>query len=100
MEATAIPQPMRALAEANRVRLARGELKKRINRGEETVAGVLEAVPEYARKMTLGELLRAQERWGRVRTRKLLNRCQISEQRLLGNLTRRQCSVIVWELGR
>ncbi len=44
MEATATapaPQHMRALAQANRVRLARAELKRQVAEGEATVAEIV-----------------------------------------------------------
>ena len=40
--------------------------------------------------MTIGELLRAQQRWGRTRTRKFLAGLALLENRTLGKLTLRQ----------
>ena len=48
MQATATapaPQHMRALAQANRVRLARAELKRQVGEGETTVAEIVLECP-------------------------------------------------------
>lgn len=95
----AVPQHMAALAEANRVRLKRAELKRRIKAGEETVANVLERIPEYAGTMPVGDLLRAQRRWAKGRTHIFLRRLHVNENRSLDDLTARQRSMIVAELG-
>ena len=94
-----VPQHMAALAEANRIRFARANLKRRINAGEETVADVLEEIPEYAETMPVGELLRAQQRWAQRRTHKFLRRLHVNENRSLDDLTARQRSMIATELG-
>ena len=67
-----MPQHMQALARANRVRLARAELKRSIGRGEVEVADVIRDCPWETESMTLAELLTSQRRWGRTRARKLL----------------------------
>ena len=64
------PQHMRALAQANRVRLARAELKRRVADGEITVAEVVLQRPWEADTMTISDLLQAQRRWGRTRCRR------------------------------
>ncbi len=75
---------MQALARANRVRLARAELKRSIGRGEVDVAGVIEDVPWETESMTLAELLTSQRRWGRTRARKLLQTLALSENKRVG----------------
>ena len=68
MEATATapaPQHMRALAQANRVRLARAELKRQVAEGEATVAEIVLAGPWEAESMSIADLLMSQHRWGR-----------------------------------
>lgn len=84
------PQHIRALELANRVRIARAALKAKIAAGELTVAETLREVPWEAQTMTVGELLRAQDRWGRVRVRRFLSRVAISESRTLERMTTRQ----------
>ena len=85
-----IPQHMRALEHANRVRLARAALKRSIAAGEVDPAGVVRDCPWEVETMTVGELLRSQRRWGRARARKFLFSMALNENRELGRLTERQ----------
>jgi hypothetical protein len=84
------PQHLTALARANRVRLARAELKRRIADGEISAAEVVVACPWEVESMTVADLLASQRRWGATRCRKLLATLQISEMRYVGALTQRQ----------
>ncbi len=88
------PQHMQALARANRVRLARAELKRSIGRGEVEVASVIKDCPWETESMTLAELLTSQRRWGRTRARKLLQGVALSENKRLGTLTPRQRALL------
>lgn len=92
--AVQIPQHMQALARANRVRLARAELKRSIGRGEVDVAEVIRDCPWETESMTLAELLTSQRRWGRTRARKLLQSLGLSENKRLGTLTSRQRALL------
>ncbi len=83
-------QHMRALQRANRVRLARSELKQRIARGEVDPAEVIAACPWEAETMEIAELLRSQRRWGDTRCRRFLERLGMPETKELGSLTDRQ----------
>jgi hypothetical protein len=87
-------QHMRALEEANRVRLARSDLKRRIGRGDITVAEVIRSSPWEARTMTIAELLRSQHRWGGARCRRFLNSTQIQETKKVGSMTPRQREIL------
>ena len=93
------PQHMQALARANRVRLARAELKRSIGRGEVEVADVIQDVPWETESMSLGELLTSQRRWGRTRSRKLLQALALSETKRVGTLTSRQRALLTSALG-
>jgi hypothetical protein len=93
-------QNMRALARANRVRLARAELKRAIARGDKQVADVVRSCPWESETMTIGELLRSQRRWGKERTRKFLMPLSLSESKAIGTLTQRQRRAIAAELSR
>jgi hypothetical protein len=93
-----MPQHMRALAEANRVRLARAALKRDIAAGETEVAEVARGCPWEVSTMTVGELLRSQRRWGRARARKFLFGLALNENRELGRLTERQRLVLALAL--
>jgi hypothetical protein len=84
------PQHLRALEHANRVRLARAELKRRIAAGDIRVPDVVLESPWEARSMELSELLMSQKRWGRERCRRLLLALGIPENKQIGTLTERQ----------
>ena len=93
MEATATapaPQHMRALAQANRVRLARAELKRMVAEGEATVAEVVLNCPWEAESMTIADLLMSQHRWGRSRCRRFLLSIPMTETKTIGSMTERQ----------
>jgi hypothetical protein len=92
------PQHMRALAHANRVRLARASLKRSILGGELAAVDVIRSCPWEVETMTVGELLRSQRRWGRTRARKFLTSLAMNENRELGRLTERQRNVLAAEL--
>jgi hypothetical protein len=84
------PQHMRALAQANRVRLARAELKRLIAEGEITVEDVVLDCPWEAESMAIADLLMSQHRWGRTRCRRFLAAIPISETKTIASMTQRQ----------
>lgn len=84
------PQHLRALEHANRVRLARAELKRRVAAGDIQVADVVLACSWESQSMELSELLMSQKRWGRERCRRLLLALGIPENKQIGTLTERQ----------
>lgn len=88
--AVAAPQHLRALEHANRVRLARADLKRRIGAGAVTVAEVLTEPPAEVASMSISELLMSQRRWGRARCRRLLLSLGVPENKRIGTLTDRQ----------
>jgi hypothetical protein len=88
--ATAAPQHMRALAQANRVRLARAELKRQVSEGERTVSEIVQEAPWEAESMAIADLLMSQHRWGRTRCRRFLASIQMSETKTIGSMTDRQ----------
>src|SRR5688572_14664394 len=93
MDATATApaaQHMRALAQANRVRLARAELKRQVADGEASVADVVLSCPWEAESMTISDLLMSQHRWGRTRCRRFLASIPMSETKTVGSMTDRQ----------
>jgi hypothetical protein len=89
---------MQALAQANRVRLARAALKRSIGRGEVSVTNVISESPWEADSMSLSELLTSQRRWGRTRARKFLVSLALSENKRVGTLTPRQRTMLCREL--
>jgi hypothetical protein len=88
--AAAPPQHMQALELANRVRLARAALKRRVGSGDLTAAEVIVTCPWEADSMPIMDLLMSQRRWGRTRCRKFLTSIQMSETKTVGALTERQ----------
>ncbi len=84
------PQHLRALERANKVRLARAELKRRVASGEVDVAEVIMQCPWEADSMAVADLLMSQRRWGHTRCRKFLAQIPISEQKTVGSMTERQ----------
>lgn len=93
------PQHMRALARANRVRLARAELKRAIARGDVDPCDVVRKASWETESMTIAELLTSQRRWGRTRARKFLTPLSLSENKQLGTLTDRQRRLLTTELA-
>src|SRR5436309_6692448 len=86
----AAPQHLRALEQANRVRLARAELKRRVATEEITAAEVVEECPWEAESMELADLLMSQRRWGRARCKRVLLTLGLPENKQIGSLTERQ----------
>jgi hypothetical protein len=92
--APAGPQHMRALERANKVRLARAELKRRVAAGEIGVAEVILDCPWEAQSMAIADLLMSQRRWGQTRCRKFLAQIPMSERKTVGSMTERQCRTL------
>ena len=84
------PQHMQALQRANKVRLARAELKRRIASGEINASEVILGCPWEADSMTVADLLMSQRRWGHTRCRNFLAGVPMSETKTVGTLTDRQ----------
>ena len=97
--ATAAPQHMRALEQANRVRLARAELKRQIADGGRTVADVVADCPWEAESMTIADLLMSQHRWGRTRCRRFLASVPMTETKTIGSMTDRQRATLTARLN-
>jgi hypothetical protein len=94
------PQRLRALEQANHVRLARAELKRRVKAGRLSAAEVILTCPWQARTMSLDELLVSQRSWGRTRVRRLLRALPVAENKQVGTLTERQRLAIAAGLNR
>jgi hypothetical protein len=84
------PQYMRALERANKVRLARAELKRRVATGATSVTEIVLECPWEAQSMTVADLLMSQRRWGVSRCRKFLAQIPMSETKTVGTMTDRQ----------
>src|ERR671936_1338501 len=86
----AAPQHLRALEQANRVRLARAELKRRVALQQTSVVKVILDCPWQAESMSISDLLMSQRRWGRARCKRLLMSLGIPENKQIGTFTERQ----------
>src|SRR5215208_4031396 len=83
-------QHLQALEYANRVRLARAGMKRRVAAGELSAAEVILSCPWQAHSMSISDLLMSQKRWGRARCRRLLVALGVPENKQVGTLTERQ----------
>jgi hypothetical protein len=83
-------QHLQALEYANRVRLARARMKRRIAAGELSAAEVILSCPWQAHSMSISDLLMSQKRWGRARCKRLLVALGVPENKQVGTLTERQ----------
>src|SRR4030095_14695722 len=84
------PQRLRALEQANRVRLARADLKRRVAVQATTVADVVLDCAWEAESMEVSDLLMSQRRCGRARCRRVLLSRGLPENKQIGTLTDRQ----------
>lgn len=85
-----VAQRDEALAAANRVRLARAELKRRVRDGELLVADVVLDPPEYAAGMLLFDVLSAQRGWGDRRVTAFIRHGGLSHRVTLSALSLRR----------
>ena len=86
---TAAPQHLQALHHANRVRLARAELKRKVAAQQVSAAEIVLDCPWEAASMEVSDLLLSQRRWGRARCRRLLLSLGLPENKQIGTLTQR-----------
>jgi hypothetical protein len=91
-------QRLQALGQANVIRSARAQLKREIATGAVTVAGVLGDPPPEAEGCSLRELLACQRGWGRRRCTRFLAAYEISERKLIRELTTRQRDLLAAQL--
>ena len=92
-------QRFKALHRANRVRLARAEMKQRICAGALSAAEVILECSWQAENMSVSDILISQKRWGVTRSRRLLLSVGIPEDKRVGTLTERQRVALVRALG-
>lgn len=87
-------QNMRALEQANRIRLARAELKRSVAKGDVAVADVLLDPADEIAGMEISELLTSQKRWGSTRCAKFMDSIGLHETKTIKSLTQRQRSAV------
>ena len=95
-----MPQHLDALKHANDVRLARAELKRKLNAGEVDIRDVLSDPPDYLKNMKIYELILSLNRYGRERTLRLLRRAQIAESKTIAFVTPRQRNLLIEDFSR
>src|SRR3954466_13100638 len=83
-------QHLQALEYANRVRLARARMKRRVAAGELSASEVILSCPWQAHSMSISDLLMSQKRWGRAWCRRLFVSLGVPENKQIGTLTERQ----------
>ena len=83
-------QHLRALQHANRIRLARAEMKRLVKAGRLSVAEVILDCPPHVERMEISVLLMCQKRWGIARCKRLLKSIGVPENKQIGTLTERQ----------
>jgi hypothetical protein len=83
-------QRVDALARANRVRIARAALKRRIADGHVSAAQVILLHPSEAEGMPVADVLTSQRHWGDTRCRRLLVGVGLKESKPIGSMTERQ----------
>ena len=87
-------QRLLALECANRVRLTRATLKRRLRAGEGAAADAILCSSRDTDTMTVAELLLSQRGWGPTRSAKVLRLVSLSEKKTLGSLTECQRAML------
>lgn len=87
-------QRMEALAEANRIRFARAQLKRDVKETPARLVVELVDPPDWLLSMRVLVFLRMLPYWGAVRVKKLLREFRVSESATVGGLTDRQRKVL------
>lgn len=93
-------QRMEALEHANKIRVARANLKKDIKTGRVSIFDVLAEPPWWLGTAKIMDLLLAVPSFGRVKTNKILTRCRISPSKTIGGMTYRQRAELLSWLRR
>lgn len=89
---TSEAQYLTALQKANAVREARSKVKREIRNGELKLSDAMR-MPE-CQQMLVAQLLESQRRWGPVKVAAVLAHEQISQARVVADLSERQKSVL------
>ena len=87
-----------ALGRANRVRLARAKLKRRIASGEVSAADVILFHQWEVDGMAVGDVLTSQRHWGDMRCRRFLTPMLVHEGKPIGSMTERQRRALAAQL--
>ena len=90
-----LDQRMDALARANDVRVKRAKLKKDLKEGTVRIEKILGNPPEYVSTAKVLDILMAVPKFGRVKAKRFLNTCRISESKTVGGLSDRQRAELI-----
>jgi S13-like protein len=85
-----LDQRLRALREANEIRVARAQLKKELASGRVRIEEILAEPPRAAMTAKVYDLLVALPRIGPVKAARSLIQCRIASSKTVGGLTERQ----------
>lgn len=91
---------MTHLAEANEVRLARAEDKRRIRRGEVDTIAILLAPPHHWESAHLSEFLMCLPKLGRVKVDAVLRKLRLNPTRTVGLLSDAERARVVHEVAK
>jgi rRNA processing protein Krr1/Pno1 len=83
-------QRRQALAQANRVRKTRAQLKRDLKGGRVSVIELIADPPAYLASAKVMELLRALPGFGPAKATRLMESCQVSPVKSVGGLSERQ----------
>lgn len=93
-------QRMAALANANKVRVAKKLAKKKLRNGELTLAEALLRMPVIVREMRMEECLLAAPGIGPQKVRKILARAEVSASAKVRTCDRRSRETVLNEIAR
>lgn len=95
-----VQQRLEALERANRVRVARAEVKRRMKRFDALVTDLVSDPPPELESMKVFDLLIATPKIGRVKAKEILRREAISPSKTVGGLSERQRDALASVLTR
>jgi len=85
-----VDQRLTALAEANRIRTQRAQLKRNLKSRQTSIHELLLHPPDWVKTMKVCDAILACPKYGRVKTDKLLHLCRISPSKTIGGMSARQ----------
>jgi hypothetical protein len=92
-------QRLQALRQANEIRIARAQLKRRLAVGSVKITDILAAPPPCTQTQKVDELLLALPKYGPVRVDRLLSNCRISAAKTVAGLSDRQRQELIARLS-
>jgi len=91
---------MRALRQANQVRVGRAQLKKELATGSVRIEEILAQPPEFAKTAKVYDLLLALPKIGPAKAARSLAHCRIAPSKTVRGLTERQREELIRHLRR